>query len=107
MASVIQSGLRRNILEAAVSEVPKQSVPHPYSRYEEIGPAVIVDVRESCGDADAVRQRYAGARRDVLELAFAEVSPELIPTQLSGEKKVNQTIAVNVRRRDPSAVVIM
>ena len=58
-------------------------------------------------DADPAGHRDAGLRGDVLELAAAEVLPELVAADLVDEVDVGQAVAVDVRHRDAVAVIVV
>ncbi len=74
---------------------------------EEVRRAVVVDVDEGGGDADLVLHGHAGFGGDVLELAVAEVLPELVLAELGDEVDVEQAVAVDVRHGDAVAVVVV
>jgi hypothetical protein len=63
----IDSGLRRDVFEMAVTVVLEEHVAAPHGSDEQILVAIIIDVSERSRHADAVRQGHAGLVRYVSE----------------------------------------
>ena len=97
----------RDILEMPVAVVLKQNVAAADRGDEQILVAVVVDIRERRGHADAAGQSDAGFLRDVPELATAQVFPEFVAAELIHEIDVVQAIAIDVRDRDAVAMVVV
>jgi hypothetical protein len=74
---------------------------------EEIGVAVVVDVRECGADRDCIGHAQAGGVGDVAELAATQVLPELRTAQLRNEENIGEAVAVDVSGRDAGAVVVV
>lgn len=74
---------------------------------EQVGVAIVVDVGERAAHRDVVRHREAGVPRDVDEATVADVFPKLIRTELGEEVEIGPAIAVDVRRAQPVAVVVV
>ena len=87
--------------------VLEQAVAPAHGGHEEVGVAVVVDVAERRGHARCVRQPDARRRGDVLELAAAEVLPELVAADLVHEVDVEAAVAIDVGDREPVAVVVV
>ena len=73
----------------------------------EIGVAVVVDVGERGRDADLAGDGDAGGRGDVLELAAADVLPQLVAADLVRKVDVQEAVAVDVGDREAVAVVVV
>ena len=73
VADVVEAGCRGDVLEVALAVVLEQHVAAAHGGDVEIRVAVVVDVGERGRDADLAGDRDAGRRRDVLELAAAEI----------------------------------
>ena len=101
MASVAgDTGLRRDVRELAVAVVLEQDVALSDRGHEEIGIAVVVDVREGGADAGAVSDADARAVRDVLEAAAAQIAIEPVLADLIDEVQIQQAVAIDVRDGD-------
>ena len=107
VADVIDASRLRDVGEPAVPVVLEQDVAAAYRRDEQVLVAVVVDVREGRGHADAVGERDAGVLRDVRKPAAAEILPELVAADLIGEVDVRQAVAVHVGDGDAVAVVVV
>ncbi len=91
----------------AVAVVLEQHVAASNGRDVEIGIAVVVDIGERRRDADLAGYAHTGRLRDVLELAAAEVPPELIAADLIQKVDVEKAVAVDVGDRDAVPVIVV
>ena len=101
------SGLRRDVRELSAAVVPKQDVPLTNGCHEQIGVAVVVDVRERSAHARPVADSNAGTLRDVLETTAAKVAVETVLADLVDEVQIEQPVAVDIRHRDRGAVIVV
>jgi hypothetical protein len=83
----------------AVAFILKEHVAAADGGYKQILVAVIVNVSESRALADAPGHADARFLCDVLELAIAQVLPELVASDLVQEVDVVQSVAVDIRNR--------
>ncbi len=107
VADVAQARLRGDVLELALAVVLVEDVALAHGGDVEVGVAVVVHVGEGAGDADAVGHRHAGLAGDVLELAAAQVLPQLVVAELGEEVEVEQAVAVHVGHQQAVAVVVV
>ena len=107
MADVAEAGRRGDVAEVAVAVVLEQHVAAAHGGDVEIRVAVVVDVGERGRHADLPGDRHAGRRGDVLELAAAQIPPELVAADLADEVDVGQAVAVDVGDRDAVAVIVV
>ena len=63
--------------------------------------------RKGSGDADAAGHAHARFRRNVLELAAAQVLPKLVAAGLAYKVDVVQPVAVHVRDGDSVSVIVV
>ena len=107
MTDVAEARLLGRISESAVAVVDEQAVGASHGRHEEIGISVVVDVGERRADADLAGDPDAGGPGDVVELAVAQISPELVATQLVHEVDIQASVSIDVGDGDPVAVVVV
>ena len=107
MPRVVQSRCGGHVLELALAIVLEQHVAAADGGDVEIGVAVVVDVGERRRHADLAVHRNACRSRDVLKLAAAEISDELIAADLAQKVDVGQAVTVDVCDRESIAVVVM
>ena len=74
---------------------------------EKILVAVVVDIGEGCGHADAARQRDSCFLGDVLKLPAAEVFPQFVSADLIHKVDVVQSVAIDVGNRNRAAVIVV
>ena len=97
----------RSHRESAAAIVDEQAVATSHGRHEEVGIPVVVGVRERRADADLARGPDARQPGDVVELAVAEISPELVATQLIHEVNIQASVSIDVGDGEPVAVVVV
>lgn len=103
MGFQIKPGFFADVREMPSPIVVKQNVAAANRGYEQVLIPVIVDVRKSGRHADAVWQADPGFLSDVLEVAPAQVLPQLIPTHLIHEVNVVEPVAIHVRDASSTA----
>ena len=96
-----------HVPEPALPPVFEQDVPLTHGGDEEVGVAVVVDVGEGGRHTDPVGQAHCRRFSQVPEPAPAQVSPELIGSNLGEEIDVLESVVVHVRGGDSVPVVVM
>src|SRR5262245_34091848 len=107
MTDVVEPGLLGDVREMPLTVITEENIPHPDGCHEEVLIAVVVDIRERTRDADPVLERDTRRRRDLLEAAATNVAPELVATDLIGEKDIVSTITIHISNGDAVAVVVV
>jgi hypothetical protein len=107
MARVRQASLRGDVLEMAFAVVLEHRVTGAHGADVEVHVAVVVDIGKRGGDRNAVGQARSRLGGDVLELAAAEVLPELVSAQLWDEIDIDQVVAIDIGRGHVVAVVVV
>ena len=107
MTDVAEARLLGRIGESAAAVVDEQAVATSDGRHEEVGISVVVDVGERRADADLAWDPNASRPGDVVELAVAQISPELVATQLVHEVDIQAFVSIDVGDSDSVAVVVV
>jgi hypothetical protein len=68
---------------------------------------IVIDIRKGCGHADSIRESYPSGRRNILELAGAEISPKLISAELIDKIEVQLPIAIHIRDGHPGTMIVV
>ena len=88
MGAEIDAGLFRNIFEVPVSVVLEQHIAAANGRDEQVLVAIVVNVAEGGGYADAARHSNAGFLSNVSEFPVSQVLPKLVASNLVDEVDV-------------------
>ena len=99
--------LRGDVAELPAAEVFEQPVAVAHRGDEEVGVAVVIDVRERAPDRDRVRHTEARLVGDVREPAAAQVLPQLVAAELGDEVEVGEPVAIDVGRTQSRPVVVV
>src|SRR5206468_1190715 len=101
------AGLLRDIREFSVSVVSKQNVACAHTRNEEIGIAIVVDIREGSADARAITDADTRARCYVFEASAAKIPIKTVLADLIDEIEIEASVAIDVCRGNGCTVVVV
>ena len=107
MAHILQTSLFGDVLETAAAKVLEQMIAMADPCHKKVRRAVVVHVRKRGRHRNLIVQTDSSPAGQVFEPSAAEVSPQLVPTELCREINIEQTVSIDIGHRQPVPVVIV